>query len=61
MNFSLNKIFECYGLHILRYGWSDAYGNIIPPEFADSPINEDDSFDIDTWEQEWEQEWDSFC
>ena len=24
-------------------------------------IDEDDSFDIDTWEQEWEQEWDSFC
>ena len=60
MNFSLNKVLEWYGSHISRYGWSDAYGNVIPPGLAESFINEDDSFDADLWDQEWDQEWESF-
>ena len=41
MKFSLNKVLEWYGSHILRYGWSDAYGNVIPPGLAESFINEE--------------------
>lgn len=60
MNFSLNKVLEWYGSHISRYGWSDAYGNVIPPGLGESFINEDHSFDTDLWEQEWDNEWDYF-
>ena len=56
MNFSLNKVLEWYGSHISRYGWSDAYGNVIPPRLTESFINEDHSFDTDPWEQEWDKE-----